>query len=125
MTPEREIFHLAMWLFADKVSEAYCNDFMDSYRAFYFNKSTYMNQSALRTMYSVGLRGSPLAQFGLKAIVYASMKWPKHWVKEEQKPRRANSITVTASSEDEKESLHEWTNEPMLLLDYTQEVIKW
>ena len=124
MTPEKEIFHLTIYVFAEKVSEAYCNDFLDSYRAYYFNKSTYMNQSALRRMYSVGLRGSPLAKFGLKTIVYASMKWPKEWVKEDKKPKRGNSVTVV-SADEEKESLQEWTNEPMLLLDYADEVIKW
>ena len=84
MTPGKETFHLEIWLFADKVSEAYCNDFMDSFRAYYFNKTTYMNQSALNRLYAVGLRGSPPALSGLKALVYASMKWPKQWVKEEK-----------------------------------------
>lgn len=135
MTPEREIFHLTIYIFADKVSEAYTNDFIDAFRAYYFNKSTYMNQTSLRRMYQVGLRGTPLARFGLKTIVYASMKWPKEWVKDEKGEKTvvkrgrmgsggASDVVVTNEGE-EKQSLDEWKEEPTLLFDYAQEMIRW
>jgi hypothetical protein len=130
MTEQKAIFHLTIYNFAEKVSEVYLNDFMDSFRQWYFDKSTYMNQSDLCRIYEVGLRNSPLAKFGLKTVVYMSLKWPREWMGEGKSANRKGGGNLMGAGDERggregKQSLDEWTRQPMLLLDYAEECVKW
>ena len=97
----------SLYEFADKIcSERLCNDVMDVLRRLLVSRNHHVHDYSLLDIYKRGLGGSPLAECGLKTIVWASMRWPTKW---EQ---------IFSG-----QGIDSWITQPRLLLNYAKEVV--